>query len=91
MTTFERFSLGSGEMPTLQALGSRGPQGRSSLCCRDMEVMELLQWMGFKNRVEDAARRSEVFLRDAFSVACSQVRKMVQQVDFNANGTMDLC
>ncbi|CAE7543760.1 Cabp1 [Symbiodinium necroappetens] len=51
MTTFERFSLGSGEMPTLQ-------------------VMELLQWMGFKNRVED-------------------VRKMVQQVDFNANGTMD--
>jgi len=51
LSTFERFSNGSGEMPTLQ-------------------VMELLQWVGFKNRVET-------------------VRKMVQQVDFNGNGTMD--
>ena len=32
--------------------------------------MELLDWQGFKNRVED-------------------VRKMVQQVDFNENGTME--
>ncbi|CAK9051732.1 unnamed protein product [Durusdinium trenchii] len=35
-----------------------------------LQVMELLDWQGFKNRVED-------------------VRKMVQQVDFNENGTMD--
>jgi len=35
-----------------------------------LQVMELLSWQGFKNRVED-------------------VWKMVQQVDFNENGTMD--
>ncbi|CAJ1337127.1 unnamed protein product [Effrenium voratum] len=35
-----------------------------------LQVKELLEWMGFKNRVEE-------------------VRKMVQQVDFNENGTMD--
>eukprot|EP00435_Cladocopium_sp_Y103_P056261 s138_g18.t4 len=42
-----------------------------------LQVMELLSWQGFKNRVEDG-RCSD-----------ADVWKMVQQVDFNENGTMD--
>lgn len=36
-----------------------------------VKVMDLLQWMGFENTLDD-------------------VRRMVQQVDFNGNGTMDI-
>jgi len=37
----------------------------------NLQVMSLLQWMGFENKLED-------------------VRRMVQEVDFNGNGTMDV-
>eukprot|EP00931_Biecheleriopsis_adriatica_P022930 TRINITY_DN14605_c0_g2_i2.p1 TRINITY_DN14605_c0_g2~~TRINITY_DN14605_c0_g2_i2.p1 ORF type:complete len:1005 (-),score=208.39 TRINITY_DN14605_c0_g2_i2:58-3072(-) len=37
----------------------------------NLQVMNLLQWMGFENSLED-------------------VRRMVQEVDFNGNGTMDV-